>query len=228
MTTWEEKGWGEEDLNKLSLSFLNGIFKLNEVQGVDATLFFAHYMRMVTVNPDNYPLFLKIIEMKNHWIVDAVIGDSDPEHYFDNVQPNYFIVNECFRSFERAQPQGIYEKSLLVFMGILMKTYKNPLEGYRIYPLTEIDINNLGKHLLESENQLYPLNAFILTILDKVSELIDPGKEEDNQEIIKIATQSSKIRNTFLDMTKNLTEAIPELLLEKSNLGDIEIKPSTE
>lgn len=228
MKTWEERGWGQEDLDKLELSFLNRIFALNEVQGVNATILIAHYMRMVGVHPDNYPLYLRIIEMKNEYVIDALIGDADPVHFFDDVQPNFYIIKECFDSMARAKRGGIYEKSLLVFLGLILKNYKNPIEGYRVFPLTDNEVNVLGKHLVESENQLYPLNQNILFILDKIADLVDPGRPEEDQKIISVASQANNIRGKFLDMTKSLNEAIPDNLLQIEDFRETEIEPTVQ
>jgi len=231
MTRWEEKGWQEEDLNKLELSFLNRIFALKESQGVDASIQISKYMNMVGVNPDNYPLFMKLIEMQNHWVVDALIGDNDIDEFFKLVQPNYFILKECFQAITKVRSGGIYEKSLLIFLAIIEKTYKNPLEGYRIYELTSEDLNNLGKHLDETQDQMYQLNKKILAILDKVASLVDPGKIDGKFDVspavTTVAVHANNIRGKFLDMTKKLNEAIPDNMLLPGSFSENEIPPST-
>lgn len=226
MQRWEERGWQEEDLNKLELGFLQEIFKNSESVSVDATIAYASYLNFVGANSDNYPIFLKIIGMSNHWVVDAIIGDNDPATFFSHVQMNYFIIKACFEAFKAAPRGGLYPKSLHVFLGMLQVTYKNQLEGYRVYPLTITDVNNLGKHLNEELDQRDPLNMIILTILDKVASLIDPGRDEEDADIIAVATQANNIRGKFLDFTKNLAEAIPDLLLKTSDYKTLEVKPT--
>ena len=226
MQRWEERGWQEEDLNKLELSFLKEIFKNSEGVSVGATVAYAKYLNFIGANSDNYPIYLKLIGMRNHWVVDALIGDSDPETFFSHVQMNYFILKECFEAFKEAPRGGIYPKSLHTFLGILRVTYENQLEGYRVYPLSITDVNNLGKHLNEEVDQRDPLNMIILTILDKVASLIDPGRPEENTELTAVATQANNIRGKFLDFTKNLKEAIPDLLLETSDYTTSEVEPS--
>ena len=66
----------------------------------------------------------------------------------------------------------------------------------------------------------------ILTILDKIASLIDPGRDEEDADIIAVATQANNIRGKFLDFTKNLKEAIPDLLLETSDYKTLEVKPT--
>ncbi len=226
MKRWEEQGWQQEDLDKLELSFLKKIFECTDTEGVDGTIAYARYLNKIGVNPDNYPIFLKLIKMKNHWVVDALIGKKNSEKFFQNVQPNYYIIRECFNAFTQSRPRGIFHKSLLLFLGLLKVTYEVPLEGYRVYPVTPTDVNNIGKHLDETEKQTYPLNQSILFILDRIAALVDPGRPEENEDIIAVATQANNIRGKFLDMTKSLKEAIPENLLKAGNLKEEEIPPS--
>jgi len=64
-------------------------------------------------------------------------------------------------------------------------------------------------------------------ILDKIASLMDPGTLEDEDiEIMKVATQANNIRGKFLDMTKHLNEALPELLLNKGDYTEGEVPPT--
>ena len=228
MKRWEEKGWQEDDLNKLFLSFFNDIFKLQKSYGVDVTIQFARYLNIIGVNPDNYPIFLKILGMKNHWVIDAIVGNNDLENIFSDIQPNYFILKECFQSITNAERGGIYEKSLIVFISIIDKTYKNAVEGYRVYDLKNEDLNNLGKHLDETQDQRFPLNMKILTILDNIAALVDPAHKDVDPIVNAIAVHANNIRGKFLDMNKTLKEAIPEKLLITGNFAKEEIAPTEE
>ncbi len=226
MKRWEEEGWQKEDVNKLELSFLHNIFKCEDTEGVDGTVYYAKYLNKIGVHADNYPAFLEILAAKNHWVIDALLGDNDPESFFQPVQNNYYILKECFKAFTESKSGGVYPKNLLVYLGILEATYQSPVEGYRVYPVSSSDVNNLGKHLDTEQDQTYSLNKSILQILDKIASLIDPGRPEENEEIVRVATQANNIRGKFLDITKSLNEAIPDLLLEKGNFAEQEIPPS--
>lgn len=226
MTRWEEKGWQEEDLNKLCLSFFNKIFKLNDSVEVDVTIQFAKYLNKVGVNSDNYPIYLQILGMKNHWIIDALIGENDLETFFSHIQPNYFILKECFQTITNTQRGDIYEKSLAIFLSIINVTFKIALEGYKVYDLTNEDLNNLGKHLNEKKDQSDPLNMKILTILDNMASLVDPSHENIDPKKNSIAVHANNIRGKFLDMNKSLKESIPEKLLEIGDFSANEIAPT--
>lgn len=226
MQRWEETGWGQEDLDKLELSFLTNIFQVDNPVSVAAAIAYSRYLNMIGVNSDNYPVFLKLMGLRNHWVTDALIGESNPETYFIKVQPNFFILKECFRAFDQAHRGGIYPKSLLAYLGILKVTYENSLEGYRVYPLTAKDVNAMGKHLDEEQDQRFELNAVILGILDKVASLVDPGRPEEDEQIMAVATQANNIRGKFLDLNKSLDEAIPELLLQIEDYTQLETAPA--
>ena len=153
MRRWEETGWQDEDLDKLRLSFLRGFLRCEEPEGVDAAIAFAGYCSKIGIDPDNYPIFLEMLEIKNHWVADAILQDKDPAAFFEVVQPNYFILKKCFKAMAQAKKGGIYLKTLLVYLGIIKFSYQNAQEGYKTYPVTPADINNLGKHLDEEQDQ---------------------------------------------------------------------------
>jgi hypothetical protein len=220
-------GWTEKEVSDLELAFLHKMFDCREPEGVDVTMTYARFMSKVELDPDNYPIFLKLLQFENHWVVDALIGSKDPLVFFSRVQPNAFIVSECFKRLKRWKPGGIYYKSLLVIFGILKVTYDNPQPGYKIYSVTIPDVNNLGKHLDKSKDQSDPVNRALLGILDKIAALHDPGgKAAETKEIMDVATQANNIRGKFLDTSKGLQEAIPDELLKRQELKKTEIAPS--
>jgi hypothetical protein len=219
--------WTKDEINNLELTFLHQMFDCRTAEGVDVTVTFATYMSRVKLDSDNYPVFLKLLQFENHWVVDALIGDNDPVIFFQAVQPNRFILESCFRMFTRWKPGGIYPTSLLVLFGLLTLCYENPLEGYRLYPLTIADINNLGKHLDESQSQNYPVNKTLLHILDRIAGLEDlGGLPAATKDVSNVAMQANNIRGKFLDSTKHLKEAIPAELLKKADFKAHEIPPS--
>lgn len=136
MGRWEEDGWQEEDLNKLKLKFLSSMFACKEPQGVDVTVYFAKYLNMVGITSDTYPIYLSLFRKQNHWVVDALIGDTDPRDVFKEIQPNFFILAECFKAFADSARGGIYPKSLLVFSGFWRLRIKIRWKGTGCFLLT--------------------------------------------------------------------------------------------
>jgi hypothetical protein len=119
----------------------------------------------------------------------------------------------------------VYPKSLLVLYGLITLCYDNPEEGYRLYPLTVVDVNNLGKHLDKTKDQMDPLNRIVLTVLDRIASLIEPQKPLPPVEVQDVALQANNIRGKFLDVTKKMNEAIPDIVLERGNYLEKEVKP---
>jgi hypothetical protein len=219
--------WAENEIDALTLGYINDIIDCKDEYSVFAAIAFSHYMvRKVGLNPDNYTVFFRLIESGNRWVLDALTENIEPAKFFGAIQPNTYMLKECFRMLTRWKAGGIYPKALIIIYGLLSVCYHDPEEGYRLYPLTVTDINNLGKHLDKTKDQMEPLNRTVLTVLDEISSLIEPQKAIPSREIQDVALQANNIRGKFLDMTKRMNEAIPDLLLERGDYTKAEVKPN--
>jgi hypothetical protein len=222
-------GWSELEINNLELKFLHEIIDCQNSLAVDTTINYAKFLsEKIKLNPDNYPVFMLMLESGNHWVIDALIGKNKPEEFFKPVQPNSFLISECFKMLTGWKRNSIYPKSLLVIFGLLKVAYENPVEGYRLYPFSISDLNNLGKHLNEDKDQRDAVNLTILHLLDKIASLLDPGNIINDTKVLQIASQANNIRGKFLDITKKLNEAIPDNLLEKGDYTTDEVPPSSQ
>jgi len=178
------------------------------------------------LNPDNYPIYFRLIESGNKWVIDTLVGDRDPAKFMGSIQPNSFMLKECFRMLIRWKPGEVYPTALVIIFGLLAQCFEVPEEGYRLYPLSVTDINNLGKHLDKTKDQMDPLNRTVLSVLDRISSLIEPQKPMPSKEIQDVALQANNIRGKFLDMTKKLNESIPDILLERGDYTKAEVRPN--
>jgi hypothetical protein len=167
-------------------------------------------------------VFLKVLGVRNHHVIDALLGTRDPFLFMSSIQPNYFIVATCFSFLGKYHPAEIYSKTLGIILGVFQATYANPLDGYKIYPPTIADINSLGKHLIEEKGQDDLLNRSILDVLDKISELEGQNLDEEMEDL---AVHAHNIRNNFFDSTKRLQDIIPVVLLRTEPNLDPEIDP---
>jgi hypothetical protein len=218
--------WTEEEIGALSLGYINDIIESKDGYSAFAAVALAHYLvKKVGLNPDNYPIFFRLVESGNPWVIDTLISETESANFLGSIQFNTFMVKECFRMLTAWRPGEIYPKALLIIFNLLMACYKMPEEGYRIFPVSVNDVNNLGKHLDPEKDQTYALNRSILTILDRIASLVEPQRKMPAVEIQDVALQSNNIRGKFLDMTKNLNEAIPDVLLARGNYEDSIVKP---
>lgn len=219
--------WSEAEIDALSLSYIKDIIRCEDGYGVFAAIAYSHYLASkVGLHPDNYPVFFRLIEGGNPWVIDTLIADREPSKFLGAIQPNTFMLKECFRMLTTWKPGEIYPNALVIINGLLTQCYHVPEEGYRLYPLTVSDVNNLGKHLDKSKDQMDSLNRTVLSVLDRIASLIEPQKPMPSEAVKDVALQANNIRGKFLDMTKKLNEAIPDILLERGNYLEKQVKPN--
>ena len=206
-TNYEE--WDDARITEIETHLLQGVFGCRTTEAVEAAITYAKYLSTVGISPENCPVFLRMLEIENHWVIDSLIGDRDPFLLLSAVQPNKFILNRTFAMLTRWHKGSIYPKSLSVILGVLQSVYSSPKDGYRIYPLRIADVNSLGKHLEKGNTQDDPLNRVILDILEKISHLEDPAFPEMEE----VALHAASIRNAFFDDRKKMEDVIPPVLL---------------
>ena len=218
----KKQSWGQEEIAQIEYSLLKGFMGVRTVESVEAAMTYAHYLNSIGITSSNYPIFLKVLGVRNHHVIDALLGTRDPFLFMSSIQPNYFIVATCFSFLAKYHPAEIYTKTLGIILGVFQATYNNPLDGYNIYPPTIADINSLGKHLIEEKGQDDLLNRSILDVLDKISELEGQNVDEEMEDL---AVHAHNIRNNFFDSSKRLVDIIPNVLLKSEPNLDPEISP---
>jgi hypothetical protein len=199
----------EIQIAEIENRLLQGVFGCRSTEAVEASVTYAQFLSSVGITPENYPVFLRMLEVENHWVIDALIGGRDPFLLLSGVQPNKYIVGRILSMMTRWHKGGIYPKNLSVILGVLQSVYSSPRDGYRIYPLTIADANAIGKHLDKEKGQDDPLNRAILEVLEKIADLEDAG----NAEMDEVAIHAAAIRNAFFDDRKRMEDVIPPVLL---------------
>src|SRR5262245_15908251 len=168
----------ETQISEIENRLLQGIFGCRTTEAVEAAVTYATFLSSIGITPENYPVFLRMLEIENHWVIDALIGERDPFLLLSAVQPNQYIVSRVLAMVTRWHRGSIYHKNLSVILGVLQSVYSSPKDGYRIYSLSIQDLNALGKHLDKEKGQDDPLNRAILEVLEKISDLEDAGNTE--------------------------------------------------
>ena len=216
--------WTRENIMTVENRILQQVMSSRTPEAVESAIAYTRFLRLSGLTSDNYPLFLKMLEIENHWVLDALIGDEDPFLFLSTIQPNRYVISRCFTLLTRWHPSGIYPKTLSIALGVLQNAFSSPKDGYKIYPLTIADVDNLGKHLEKEKGQNFPLNRCILDILDRIGSLQGLGWDESMEEV---ARQAIRIRSFFFDTAKKLEDCIPQVLMVRGDYLKDEVAPRT-
>lgn len=214
--------WTKESIMDVEINIVERMIGCRTTEAVESAISYARFLRMSGLTSDNYPLFLRLLEVENHWVIDSLIGEKDPFLLLSSIHPNNYLILSSFKLLTNWHPGGIYPKTLAIILGVLQAAFSSPKDGYRIYNVSINDVNNLGKHLNKELGQEDPNNRVILDILDRFGTLT--GTSED-QNIEQMARQANNIRTFFFDKRKKLEEIIPQVLLVKSDYIAKEIAP---
>lgn len=217
-----DKVWARESILQIENKLLQQIMAARTGEAVEAAVAYARFLRLSGLDSDNYPLFLKMLEIENHWVLDALIGASDPFLLLSTIPPNHYLVSKCFILLTRWRPGGIYPKTLAIVLGVLQNAYSSPRDGYKIFKLSVADVDNLGKHLEKDKGQKDERNRCILDILDRIGSL--EGLRWDTS-MEQVARQAHRIRGNFFDNTKQLEDCIPQVLLVRGDYLQEETPP---
>jgi len=222
MTKKEELAWTRSYILGVENKILQGLMAARTSDAVEAAVSYARFLKMSGLTSENYPLFLKMLEIENHWVLDALIGDQDPFLLLSTIPPNNHIVAKSFRLLTKWRPGGIYPKTRAIVLGVLQNAYSSPKDGYKIFQLGIADVHNLGKHLEQEKGQNDPQNRCILDILEKISSLEGLMWDDSMEEVSR---QAMKVRGYFFDNTKMLEDCIPQVLMVGGNYLEDELPP---
>ncbi|MDC7218408.1 MAG: hypothetical protein PQJ59_00605 [Spirochaetales bacterium] len=217
-----EDAWSKESIMDVEINIIERMIGCRTVEAVEAAISYAQFLRLSGLDNDNYPLFLRLLEVENHWVIDSLIGDKDPFLLLSSIHPNNYLLLNAYKLLTNWHPGGIYPKTLAIILGVLQAAFSSPKDGYRIYNVSINDVNNLGKHLNKELGQDDPNNRCILDILDRLGAL---AGTTENESIEQMARQANSIRTFFFDMRKKMEDIIPQVLLVKSDYIAKEIAP---
>lgn len=222
MAKKDELTWSRSYILGVENKILQGLMAARTAEAVEAAVSYARFLKMSGLTSENYPLFLKMLEIENHWVLDALIGDQDPFLLLSTIPPNAHIVQKSFRLLTKWRPGGIYPKTRAIVLGVLQNSYSSPKDGYKIFPMGVADVHNLGKHLEQEKGQSDPQNRCILDILEKISALEGLMWDDSMEEVSR---QAMRIRGYFFDNTKMLEDCIPQVLMVRGNYLEDELPP---
>lgn len=214
--------WTHESMYRVESIILRNAFACRTPEATETSMAYTRFMRLAKMTNENYPVFLSLLEIDNHYVIDSLIGEEDPFVFFTSICPTKHLLRECFRLLTLWHPGGIYPKTLSIVLGVLQSAYSFAKDGYNVHKVSINDINNLGKHLNKDAGQADPVNRAILDILDRLASLEGQG----DQEMEDLSRQSTMIRGHFFDRRRKMEDVIPQVLLVKSDYLVKEIAPS--
>ena len=217
-----EEAWTNESIQEVEIQIIQNMIGCRTIEAVEACISYARFLRLSGLTNYNYPLFLKLLEVENHWVIDSLIDNKDPFLLLSPIQPNNYLIMQAFQLLTNWHPGGIYPKTLAIILGVLQNSYSSPKDGFKIYTVSINDVNNVGKHLNKETGQEDPNNRCILDILDRLGSL--EGTSE-NPDMEQMARQANSIRTFFFDKRKKMEDVIPQVLLVKSDYIAKEIPP---
>lgn len=217
-----QEAWTKDSIMEIEIGIIERMIGCRTIEAVEAAISYARFLRMSGLTNDNYPLFLRLLEVENHWVIDSLLDNKDPFLILSSVQPNNYLLLSAFKLCTKWHPGGIYPKTLAIVLGVLQAAYSSPKDGYKIYNVSINDVNNLAKHLNKETGQEDPNNRCILDILDRLGSLEGTG---DNPNIEQMSRQANNIRTFFFDKRKKMEDIIPQVLLVKSDYIAKEIAP---
>jgi hypothetical protein len=217
-----EKIWTKESIVEIEISIIENVIGCRTPEAVEAAISYARFLSLSGLSNDNYPLFLTLLEVENHWVIDALLRDKDPFLLLSSVQPNNYLIMESFKLLTKWHPGGIYPQTLAIILGVLQASYSSPKDGFSIYNSSINDINNLGKHLNKETGQEDKNNRCILDVMDRLGSLEGTSQ---NPDVEQMSRQANGIRTFFFDKRKKMEDIIPQVLLVKSDYIAKEIPP---
>jgi hypothetical protein len=209
-----ERTWSKETIMQVELGIVQNMLGSRTEEAVEASISFARFLSLSGLSNDNYPLFLKLLEVENHWVIDTMVGAKDPFLLISPIQPNSYLIFTAYKLLTNWHPGGIYPVTLSVVLGVLQGAFASPKDGYKIYAVSINDVNNLGKHLNKETGQDDQNNRCILDILDRLGHLAGTSNDPEKEQM---ARQANNIRTFYFDKRKKMEDIIPQVLLVKSD-----------
>src|SRR5574341_716795 len=87
------RNWTKESVQTVENKILQQIESTRTTEAAES---YARFLRLSGLDSDNYPLFLKMLEIENHWVLDELIGPKDPFLLISTIPPNDYLIKKCF------------------------------------------------------------------------------------------------------------------------------------
>ena len=98
--------WSDLSIFRVENHIVNNIFACRTTDAVEAAITYSTFLRKSGLTNENYPLWLKLLEVENHWVIDALIRDKDPFLLLSPIPPNSYLMLETLQAADQVAPGG--------------------------------------------------------------------------------------------------------------------------
>ncbi|MEJ2663291.1 MAG: hypothetical protein P8107_04470 [Spirochaetia bacterium] len=66
----KKQSWTKDEIAQIEYSLLKGLMGVRTTEAVEASITYACYLNSVGITNINYPVFLKLLGVRNHHVID--------------------------------------------------------------------------------------------------------------------------------------------------------------
>ena len=158
---------------------------------------YAQYFSTIRITEKTAPLILKLLSSDVQPAAERLFGDKNPLLFFSSVAFHREGLSKIMENITSHTPESIYVKTLLAYLGVLLKTYKHTETGMKLYPLSIQSVQHIAKYLTLHDETV---QSTIIEILENLKTL--PSR-------YSVARFSAEILDAFFDNSKNLENILP-------------------
>ncbi len=158
---------------------------------------YAQYFSTIRITEKTTPLFLKLLSSDVQPAAEHLFGNKNPLLFFSSVIFNREGISKLLETMTSNTPETIYIKTLLAYLGVLLKTYNHAETGMKLYPLSIPSVQHIAKYLTVPDETV---QKTIIEILENLKAL--PSR-------YTIAAFSADVLDAFLDKSKHLEKFLP-------------------
>ncbi len=187
---------------------LDIILQGDSAQTEEILLSYAVLLSNKRITDKNASLCLRILRTNNRKATDVLFGDSNPETFFNTVQPEGPLIESVFNLLASFYPGELYENILLACTGFLKNSYASNKYLTRVYLPTEENILHTAKYLVACRKKTAEsIIGFLKTIRNS-----GPCPES-------LTSFLPEIISAYFDNVKKIDSIFPASLIRGANRG---------
>ncbi|MCK5671880.1 MAG: hypothetical protein KAH95_00805, partial [Spirochaetales bacterium] len=70
----KKQSWTQEDIATIEYGLLKGLMGVRTSEAVESAVTYGKYLNSLGITNSNYPIFLKVLGVRNHHVIDGLLG----------------------------------------------------------------------------------------------------------------------------------------------------------